>query len=128
LQNIISTQKEFKEEFRGIQSVLVNTKKKPANMTSAKALAAGRAVQNQKTVTAQQQEAKIQPFKSTSPFQDFFGEHWNMINKLIFDPGHQFGNLGIDLLALINNKDKMKWNEKRKANHKKFKRFEVHGY
>jgi hypothetical protein len=121
-------QEAFKEEFKGLQSVLLNTASLPAKMTTAQAYKAARSVESKTTATARKAEEKVQPFKTTSPFHDYFGEDWNMIWRMVFDPGHEFSNLGIDLLALINDKDKMKWTEGRKMNHKKFKRFRVNGY
>ena len=120
---------EFEKEFNKIQSVLFNTNRKPANMTTAKAHAAAVAVQNQQTETKKEAEAKNQPFKQFSAFHDFFPDSWDMVKKrLVVDGAHQFSNLGLDILALINNKDKMKWTDHRKDSHRKFGRFQVHGY
>ena len=97
-------------------------------MTTAKAVTAGKAVEGKTTKTAKEDEAKNQPFKGVSAFHIFFGIAWNMIGRIAFDCAHEFGNLGMDLLALINNKDKMHFNESRQAAHKKIKRGNLTGY
>jgi hypothetical protein len=89
---------------------------------------AGKAVESKTTKTAKEIEAKVQAFKGVSAFHIFFGIAWNMIGRLAFDCAHEFGNLGMDLLALINNKDKMHFNEARQAAHKKIKRGQFTGY
>ena len=58
-----------------------------------------------------------------SPFHELFGYTWDMIMRIAFDPAHEFGNLGKDLLGLINNKDKMRWTNSRAKSHRKKKRF-----
>jgi hypothetical protein len=97
-------------------------------MTTAKALIAGEAVESKTTKTAKETEAQSQAFKGVSAFHIFFGVAWNMIGRIAFDCAHEFGNLGMDLLALVNNKDKMHFNEARQAAHKKLKRGKFTGY
>jgi hypothetical protein len=89
---------------------------------------AGIAVESKTTKTAKEEEAKVQAFKGVSAFHIFFGIAWNMIGRIAFDCAHEFGNLSMDLLALINNKDKMHFNEARQAAHKKIKRGTCKGY
>ncbi len=96
-------------------------------MTTNQAVSAGAAVQSKTTKTAKEEEAKHQAFKGVSAFHVFFGIAWNMIGRIAFDCAHEFGNLGMDLLALINNKDKMHFNEARQAAHKKIKRSQSTG-
>jgi hypothetical protein len=92
-----------------LDSALHNTARKPAPRTTAQAVQAGKAVESKTTKTAKEIEAKVQAFKGVSC-------------------AHEFGNLSMDLLALINNKDKMHFNEARQAAHKKIKRGQFTGY
>jgi hypothetical protein len=105
-----------------LDSALHNTKQKHRKMTTDKAVLAGKAVEGKTSQTAKETEAQTQAFKGVSAFHIFFGLAWNIIGRIAFDCAHEFGNLGMDLLALINNKDKMHFNESRQAAHKKIKR------
>ena len=105
-----------------------NTTSKPSKMTTAKAYAAAKAVESKQQPAQKKDEAKVQPFKQYSAFHDFFPDSWDMLSRMMFDCGHEFSNLGLDMLALINNKDKMKWTGHRKTAHKKMGRFKVNGY
>lgn len=118
----------FKKEFNKFTAALNNTTSKPSKMTTTKAYAAAKAVESKQQPSQKKEEAKEQPFKQYSAFHDFFPDSWDMISRIMFDCGHEFSNLGLDLLALMNNKDKMKWNTQRKNAHKKMGRFKVHGY
>jgi len=97
-------------------------------MTTEKAMRAGKSVESQTTKSKKKEEAKNQPFKGVSAFHVFFGATWCLLNRIAFDCAHEFGNLGMDLLALINNKDKMHFNEARQSAHKKIKRGKLTGY
>lgn len=41
------------------------------------------------------------PFKDVSVFHEFFGEDWDIINRIACDPAHELQNLVRDLLALV---------------------------
>ena len=73
----------FEKEFDKIQSVLYNTSRTPANMTTAQAYSAAKAVDNQKTKTKKEEEAKNQPFKQFSAFHDFFPDSWDMVKNVL---------------------------------------------
>jgi hypothetical protein len=91
-------------------------------MTTDKAVRAGRACEAKSTKSQRETEEHWQPYKSISAFHLFFGLTWNLVGRIAFDCAHEFGNLGMDILAIINNKDKMHFNETRQAAHKKIKR------
>ena len=57
-----------------------------------------------------------EPFKDVSVFMKFFGDDWDMIERIACDPAHQFYNLVKDLLALVGNYGSMSF----KAKHLKF--------
>jgi hypothetical protein len=99
----------FHEEFKLNDAVLRKTQKKPAQMTTTKAVQQGEAMKNARiklqnksmTKTAFDELQKEKAFKDVSVFHEFFGADWDIINRIACDPAHELQNLVKDMLALV---------------------------
>ena len=99
----------FNEEFKLNDAVLRKTKKKPAQMTTTKAVQQGQAMREaklrlqNKSMTKKDFDElqKEKAFKDVSVFHEFFGEDWDIINRIACDPAHELQNLVKDMLALV---------------------------
>lgn len=104
---------------------------KPAKMTTGQAIKSGRTVEDaiakfergSMTKKGLTDIAQEEPFKGVSVFCEFFGESWDMINRIAFDPAHEFHNLVKDLIALVTNVGSMHFKPKRLDEEKKLGRF-----
>jgi len=105
--------------------------KKPAKMTTIRALASGQivdrsvALYKRKAMTQTNLLATIeeQPFKGVSVFATFFGSNWDMIKRACIDPAHEVTNLVKDMLGLMLNKGAMEFKPKRLVEEKLMNRY-----
>jgi hypothetical protein len=138
----IALREQFYEEHNSNDAVLNRTSKidnstgerinkKPMNMQTSAAIAAGRDVEeairrfNNRSMSKKRLEEiiKEKPFKGVGAFSEFFGEEWDMIKRIAIDPAHELHNLVKDLLALMQSASSMDFKPKRLAEEQKMHRF-----